>query len=144
MSTKYHNLINHLHKVRPATPRANKGQVEAHRADCLLCDAKSSVSTALNGDGTILFHTFCGCGESSLNAIGLTRADLMPDQPFGHFRKPIQPTEWQSVASLADAVAWAAAVASNDPTNENLSMVVMYSDALRRASVEAMRAGGAR
>lgn len=139
MSAKYQNLISRLQKVRQVSPRKNKGQIEAHRAACPLCNAKGPVSVALNNDGSILFNTFCSCGTASTRAAyGISWSDIMPDQALS-YRKPTLPSEWMSVATLADAISWAVAVAANDPSEENLAGVVRFADALHRASKEAMR-----
>jgi hypothetical protein len=145
MSTKYQNLISRLQKARRVTPRKNKGQIEAHRAACLLCDAKGPVSVALNSDGTILFNSFCSCGTDSTRlAYGINWSDIMPDQAMS-YRKPTPPNEWLSIATLTDAVSWAVAIAANDPSEKNLAGVVYFADALHRASKEAMRSSkGAR
>lgn len=142
MISKYSKLIGSLPQPRKTGNR--KGQVEAHRAACPCCTATMPISTALTTDGVILLHTFCGCDNSSvLSAVGLSFDDVLPDQPLAHARSSTHPNDWVSVASLADAVSWAAAVASLDPSEANLARVVGYADALHRAAKTAMR-GGAR
>ena len=56
-------------------------------------DKNPSLSIKDNGDGRIILKCFAGCDTADvLNAIGLTFADILPEQPKFHRAKPVKQT----------------------------------------------------
>jgi len=66
----------------------------SYSAKCPAHDDRSpSLSIKLCDDGRILMHCFAGCDvEDVCSALGLTIADLMPEQPLDHLKRRARST----------------------------------------------------
>lgn len=73
-------LLSHLNKVKRIGNDRWKACCPAH-------DDKSPSLAIRDAEGRLLLHCFGGCStESVLSAVGLTFADLMPEQALGHHK----------------------------------------------------------
>lgn len=97
-------LLSCLHKVqRTGTDR--------WKACCPAHDDKSPSLAIRDAGGRILIHCFGGCDtESVLSAVGLTFADLMPEQALGHHmpreRKPFYAGDVLKIMSFEASIAY--------------------------------------
>ena len=136
-------LLSRLDKVRKAPLRNDL--VAAHRAVCPACGTKNwtKLSVGLTQDGWILINCFAGCTAADIAAsIGMTVADLMPSrsgETQAHNGLARGLSDWVSAAALADAVAWAAGIVANDPSESNLATLVVASNQFQLAARRAMR-----
>lgn len=138
-------LLSRLDKVRQVPLRNDLAA--AHRAVCPSCGTSNwtKLSIGLTQDGRILLNCFAGCTATQIvAAVGLDIADLMPprsSEAQNHKGYSRGPSDWASAASMAEAVAWASAIAANDPSDANLANLVVASNQFQIAARRAMRGG---
>lgn len=111
-------LLSSLHKV------THTGK-DRWKACCPAHDDKSPSLAIRDADGRILLHCFGGCStEAVLSAVGLTFADLMPEQAKGHHkpkeRKPFYAGDILQIMAFEAKIVYlcAADVATDKPLNE--------------------------